>query len=58
MMHITRTKNGRKWSFQFPLVLIIWTIVWVANSSPYLLSNWNPWNISLIVCAIITAVLR
>jgi hypothetical protein len=30
---------------------VIWFIVWMVNGHPWLLSEWNPWNISLLVCA-------
>lgn len=30
---------------------IIWFIVWMVNGHPYLLSEWNPWNIALLACA-------
>jgi len=29
----------------------IWFIVWMVNGHPWLLTEWNPWNISLLVCA-------
>jgi len=29
----------------------IWFIVWMVNGHPWLLAEWNPWNISLLVCA-------
>jgi hypothetical protein len=32
-------------------VSLIWFIVWMVNGHPWLLSEWNPWNISLLVCA-------
>ena len=30
---------------------IIWFIVWMVNGHPWLLGEWNPWNIALLVCA-------
>ena len=30
---------------------IVWFIVWMVNGHPYLLNEWNPWNIALLACA-------
>ncbi len=30
---------------------IIWFIVWMVHGHPWLLGEWNPWNIALLACA-------
>lgn len=30
---------------------LIWFIVWMVNGHPWLMTEWNPWNIALLVCA-------
>lgn len=32
-------------------MIFIWFIVWMVHGHPWLLAEWNPWNIALIVCA-------
>jgi hypothetical protein len=35
------------------MLLFIWFLVWLFNHHPWLLSSWNVWNISAIVCSVL-----
>lgn len=30
---------------------IVWFIVWMVHGHPWLFTDWNPWNVALLVCA-------
>ncbi len=33
------------------IMTIVWFIVWMVHGHPWLLGEWNPWNIALLACA-------
>lgn len=38
------------------LILLVWLPLWLVAGHPYLLGEWNPWNVSLLVMAALGAV--